>query len=29
MQAGRVVDGVAVMDWLASWGSEGEHQTPK
>lgn len=24
MQAGRVVDGEAVMDWLASWGSEGE-----
>ena len=29
MQAGRMVDGVAVMDWLASWGSEDELQTPK
>lgn len=29
MESGRVVDGEEVMNWLASWGSEGELQTPK
>ena len=29
MQAGRLADGKAVMDWLASWGSDDELQAPK
>lgn len=29
MQAGRLVDGKDVMDWLASWGSDDELQSPK